>query len=125
MSRMPHSQSPEIAALLARAAVIPVLTIEDPERALSLARALVAGGLAVLEITLRTEAALAAARAIMAEVEGAVIGIGTVLTEAQMRASREAGARFVVSPGATARLLDAAAEAGIPYLPGAATASEI
>jgi len=125
MSRMPHSQSPEIAALLARAAVIPVLTVEDPERALSLARALVAGGLAVLEITLRTEAALAAARAIMAEVEGAVIGIGTVLTEAQMRASREAGARFVVSPGATARLLDAAAEAGIPYLPGAATASEI
>ena len=125
MSRTPPGQSPEVAALLARARVIPVLTVEQPTTAVSLARALVAGGLAVLEITLRTDAALAAARAIMAEVEGAVVGIGTVLTVAEMRAARDAGARFAVSPGATARLLDAAADAGMPYLPGAATASEI
>ena len=125
MSRTPLGQSPKVAALLTRAAVIPVLTVEQPTTAVSLARALVAGGLAVIEITLRTAQALAAARAIMAEVEGAVVGIGTVLTAAEMRAASEAGARFAVSPGATARLLDAAADAGMPYLPGAATASEI
>ena len=125
MSRTPPAQAPEIAALLARAAVIPVLTVERPATAVALARALVAGGLAVLEITLRTAQALAAARAIIAEVEGAVVGIGTVLTPAEMRAACAAGARFAVSPGTTAGLLDAAADAGMPYLPGAATASEI
>ena len=125
MSRTPPGQSPEIAALLARARVIPVLTVEQPTTAVPLARALVAGGLAVLEITLRTAQALAAARAIMAEVEGAVVGIGTVLTAAEMRAAGAAGARFAVSPGASASLLDAAADTGMPYLPGAATASEI
>ncbi|MFI4989159.1 MAG: bifunctional 4-hydroxy-2-oxoglutarate aldolase/2-dehydro-3-deoxy-phosphogluconate aldolase [Alphaproteobacteria bacterium] len=125
MSPSPLSQSPEVAAILARTPVIPVLTLEERLPAVALARALVAGGLNVLEITLRTEGALEAARAIMAEVEGAVVGIGTVLSEAQMRASRKAGARFAVSPGATTRLLESAAAAGMPYLPGAATASEI
>ena len=125
MSRSEPAQAPEIALLLARVPVIPVLTLETPEIAVPLARALVQGGLAVLEITLRTDAALEAARAIMAEVEGAIVGLGTVVSEAQMRAARRAGARFAVSPGTTPRLLAAASEAGMPYLPGAASASEI
>ncbi len=125
MSADAAPQSPEIAAILARAPVVPVLTVEERRSAVALARALVAGGLNVLEITLRTAGALEAARAIMAEVEGAVVGIGTVLSEADMRASSKAGARFAVSPGATPRLLESAAAAGMPYLPGAATASEI
>ncbi|HLI12325.1 MAG TPA: bifunctional 4-hydroxy-2-oxoglutarate aldolase/2-dehydro-3-deoxy-phosphogluconate aldolase [Alphaproteobacteria bacterium] len=120
-----HSQSPEVAAILARAPVIPVLTVDDTERAVALARALVAGGLSVIEITLRTGRALEAARAIIGEVEGAVVGIGTVLSPRQMHESRAAGARFAVSPGATLALLEAAAAAGLPYLPGAATASEV
>jgi len=119
------AQSPVIAELLAGTPVIPVLTLEGPETAVPLARALVEGGLAVLEITLRTDAALDAARAIMAEVEDAVVGIGTVLTPAQMRAGRRAGARFAVSPGTSPRLLAAAAEEEMPYLPGVASASEI
>jgi 2-dehydro-3-deoxyphosphogluconate aldolase / (4S)-4-hydroxy-2-oxoglutarate aldolase len=118
-------QSPEIAALLARGPVVPVLTVEDPASAVPLARALVAGGLGVLEVTLRTAKALEAARAIMAEVEGAVVGIGTVLTPAALRAAQRAGARFAVSPGSTPDLLAAAAAEGLPYLPGAATASEV
>ncbi len=118
-------QSPEIAALLARGPVVPVLTVEDPASAVPLARALVAGGLGVLEVTLRTPKALEAARAIMAEVEGAVVGIGTVLTPEALRAAQRAGARFAVSPGATPDLLAAAAAEGLPYLPGAATASEV
>ena len=118
-------QSPEIAALLARGPVVPVLTVEDPASAVPLARALVAGGLGVLEVTLRTAKALEAARAIMAEVEGAVVGIGTVLTPEAMRAAQRAGARFAVSPGSTPDLLAAAAAEGLPYLPGTATASEV
>ena len=125
MTDAAHPQSPEIAVLLARAPVVPVLTVEDPANAVPLARALVAGGLAVLEVTLRTAKALEVARAIMTEVEGAVVGIGTVLTPAAMRAARRARARFAVSPGSTPGLLAAAAEEGLPYLPGAATASEV
>lgn len=111
--------------MLARAPVVPVLTVEDPVGAVPLARALIAGGLGVLEVTLRTARALEAARAIMAEVEGAAVGIGTVLTAEAMRAARRAGARFAVSPGSTPDLLAAAAAEGVPYLPGAATASEV
>jgi 2-dehydro-3-deoxyphosphogluconate aldolase/(4S)-4-hydroxy-2-oxoglutarate aldolase len=125
MTDAASKQSPEIAAILALAPVIPVLTVEDPAQAVPLARALVAGGLRVLEITLRTDRALDAARAIMVEVEGAVTGLGTVLTTAHMHAARRIGARFAVSPGATPAMLDAAAGEGVPYLPGAATASEI
>lgn len=118
-------QSPEIAVLLARGPVVPVLTVEDPASAVPLARALVAGGLRVLEVTLRTAKALEAARAIMAEVEGAAVGIGTVLTPEAMRAAQRAGARFAVSPGSTPDLLAVAGAEGLPYLPGAATASEV
>jgi 2-dehydro-3-deoxyphosphogluconate aldolase/(4S)-4-hydroxy-2-oxoglutarate aldolase len=106
------------------APVIPVVVIEDARAAVPMARALVAGGVPAIEVTLRTAAALQAVRAIAAEVEGAVVGVGTVLGEADLRAAYEAGARFAVSPGATSRLLDAADEIPLPLLPGAATASE-
>lgn len=115
---------PGLADILARAGVVPVVIVEAAEHAVPLARALVAGGLAVIEVTLRTPAALDAVRAIAAEVEGAVVGIGTVLEPAQLAAARAAGARFAVSPGATARLLDAAADGDLPLLPGVASASE-
>ena len=125
MNAVTPAQSPKIADILALAPVIPVLTVEEPRAAVALAKALVAGGLPALEITLRTERALDAARAIMSEVDGAIVGLGTILTAAQMHAASKMGARFAVSPGAAPRLLDAAASAGVPYLPGAATASEI
>lgn len=106
------------------APVIPVVVIDDARAAVPMARALVAGGVPAIEVTLRTAAALEAVRAIAAEVDGAVVGVGTVLGEADLRAACEAGARFAVSPGATARLLDAAEDVALPLLPGAATASE-
>lgn len=105
------------------APVIPVLVVKNAETAPDLARALVAGGLPALEVTLRTPAALDAIRE-MAKVEGGVVGAGTLLTPADVQAAVEAGAKFGVSPGATDRLLDAAEEAGLPMLPGAATATE-
>jgi len=117
--------SSDLSTLLAGATVVPVLMIDSVATALPLARALVAGGITVLEITLRTPAALEAIRAIAGEVEGAVVGAGTVLTSAQYQAAERAGARFVVSPGATPALLEAAAASGAPFLPGAATASEV
>jgi 2-dehydro-3-deoxyphosphogluconate aldolase/(4S)-4-hydroxy-2-oxoglutarate aldolase len=106
------------------APVIPVVVIEDARAAVPMARALVAGGVPAIEVTLRTPAALEAVRAIAAEVEGAVVGVGTALTQADLLAAYEAGARFAVSPGATTRLLDAAEDIPLPLLPGAATASE-
>ena len=114
----------EVARILDAVPVVPVLTLPDEAHAVALARALVAGGLTVLEITLRTEAALRSIRGIIASVPGAVVGVGTVLTPDQMRAAKEAGAAFAVSPGASPRLLDAAEAEGLPFLPGAATASE-
>jgi len=111
--------------LLAGTPVIPVLAIDSVGAALPLARALVEGGLPVLEITLRTPAALEVIRALAAEVEGAVVGAGTVLSAAQYRDAERAGARFVVSPGATDALLAAAAASPVPFLPGSATASEV
>jgi 2-dehydro-3-deoxyphosphogluconate aldolase / (4S)-4-hydroxy-2-oxoglutarate aldolase len=119
---MPHSDP---APMLATAPVVPVLAIDSAANALPLARALVRGGLPVLEITLRTEVALAAIEAIADEVEGAIVGAGTVLTPEQYRAAERAGARFVVSPGATEPLLGCAEASGTPFLPGAATASEV
>ncbi|HEX6112186.1 MAG TPA: bifunctional 4-hydroxy-2-oxoglutarate aldolase/2-dehydro-3-deoxy-phosphogluconate aldolase [Geminicoccaceae bacterium] len=115
----------ELCTLLAGTPVVPVLTVEAVEIALPLARALVAGGLEVLEITLRTPAALRVIEMIASEVEGAAVGAGTVLTPAQYEAAVRAGARFVVSPGATQALLDVAAASPVPFLPGAATSSEI
>ncbi|MGN6283160.1 bifunctional 4-hydroxy-2-oxoglutarate aldolase/2-dehydro-3-deoxy-phosphogluconate aldolase [Frateuria sp.] len=114
----------EIERAMRLAPVIPVVVIEDARAAVPMARALVAGGVPAIEVTLRTAAALEAVRAIAAEVEGAMVGVGTVLGEADLRAAYEAGARFAVSPGATSRLLDAAADIPLPLLPGAATASE-
>jgi 2-dehydro-3-deoxyphosphogluconate aldolase/(4S)-4-hydroxy-2-oxoglutarate aldolase len=111
--------------LISRVPVIPVLTIESVAIGLPLARALVAGGLPLLEITLRTAAALEVIRAIAQEVEGAVVGAGTVLTPDDFAAAERVGARFIVSPGTTTRLLDAAGDRDLPFLPGAATASEV
>lgn len=111
--------------LLLTSKVIPVITIERLEHAVPLARALVAGGVRLLEITLRTDAGLDGAAAIIAEVPDAVVGIGTVLTPADLARSVAVGARFALSPGATPELLDAASQSGIPFLPGVATASEL
>ncbi len=108
--------------ILALAPVVPVLTIDDAEHAVPLARALAAGGLKALEVTLRTPAALPAISRIAAEVEDAVVGAGTVLTPSDMDRAAQAGARFLVSPG----LMDGAHPAGaVPLLPGVATASEL
>ncbi len=105
--------------------VIPVLVIEDATLAAPLAQALVAGGLAMLEITLRSNAALEAIRRIAAEVPAAIVGAGTVLNPAQFAAAQVSGARFIVSPGATDALYAAAKDTGLPFLPGAVTSSEI
>ena len=111
-------------AALRKAAVVPVMVIDNVKDAVPLARALVNGGLPVLEITLRTDAALECIKAIVAEVEGAIVGSGTVLTPQQLRQSRKAGCVFAVSPGSTGKLLGAAEDEDIALLPGAATASE-
>lgn len=120
----PAEQSQHTLAICQMAPVIPVLVIETVDHAEPLAKALVAGGLPVLEVTLRTEYALDAIR-IMAQVEGAVVGAGTVLTPEQMQAAAEAGARFAVAPGATTSLVDAARLNDMPLLPGAQTCSEV
>lgn len=104
--------------------VIPVLTIDDVAYAVPLARALVAGGLPAIEITLRTKPALAAIEAVAREVEGAIVGAGTVLNREQLRDAQRAGATFAVSPGATPALREAADVADMGLLPGVATASE-
>jgi 2-dehydro-3-deoxyphosphogluconate aldolase/(4S)-4-hydroxy-2-oxoglutarate aldolase len=105
--------------------VVPVLIVDDAKSAVLLARALVAGGLKAIEITMRTPAALEAVRAVAAEVEGAEVGAGTILNVAHWEAAVEAGSKFIVSPGTTQELLDAAADSDVPLLPGAATASEV
>jgi 2-dehydro-3-deoxyphosphogluconate aldolase/(4S)-4-hydroxy-2-oxoglutarate aldolase len=115
----------DLRSLLTRTPVVPVLVIEEVTTAVPLAKALVAGGLPLLEITLRTAAALDVIRAIGAEVEDAVVGAGTVLTPQQLEEVAACGARFAVSPGATENLLAAARDSAVPLLPGAATASEI
>ena len=111
--------------VLRAARVMPVVTVEREDDGVPLARALVAGGLRALEITLRTPAAPAAARAIGAEVPEAIVGIGTVLSPEDLDAARGLGARFAVSPGATPGLLDAAALGDLPFVPGVQTASDI
>jgi len=114
----------DISAIAALAPVVPVLTIERQADAVPLARALVRGGLRVLEITLRTGVALEALRAIAAEVPDAVVGAGTVLNGRQLEQVRQAGARFAVSPGYTPALATAAAASGLPFLPGVQTVTE-
>lgn len=115
----------KIAALFKQAVVIPVLTIEKVEHAVPLAKALVAGGVRTLEVTLRTDAAVEAARAIIAEVPDAIVGIGTILNADDLARARALGAKFGISPGATPDLLKAAAASDLPFAPGIATASEL
>jgi 2-dehydro-3-deoxyphosphogluconate aldolase/(4S)-4-hydroxy-2-oxoglutarate aldolase len=113
-----------IAAVMAAGPVIPVVLVDEARSAVPLARALLAGGITVIEVTLRTTAAIDAIRAIAAEVEDITVGAGTVLDPAQLDAARLAGARFAVSPGTSPRLLDAAAGHPLALLPGAASVSE-
>lgn len=113
-----------IDAIMRTAPVIPVIVIEDVAHAVPLAEALVAGGLRVLEVTLRTPAALDAIRA-MKQVEGAIVGAGTVLNPRDLDAALEAGSEFIVSPGLTEPLGKAAVAAGVPFLPGIANSGDI
>ena len=119
----PQDASARALEICQLAPIVPVLVVEDASIAQDLARALVAGGLPALEVTLRTDAALDVI-AEMAKVEGGVVGAGTLLTPADVEAAVAAGAKFGVSPGATDTLLDACEAADLPLLPGAATASE-
>lgn len=111
-------------SIFAEAPAVPVLTIDDPESAIPLGRALAAGGLKVVEVTLRTAAALEAIDA-MRTVDGLVVGAGTVIDGSDLDRAESAGASFAVSPGSTDALYRAAAESSVPLLPGVATASDI
>ena len=113
------------AALLKGARLVPVLTIAKETHAVPLARALCAGGVRTLEITLRTAAGAAAAKAISAEVPEAIVGLGTVLTGRDLELCKTLGLRFAFSPGASPALLDAAAAMDLDFVPGVQTASEI
>jgi 2-dehydro-3-deoxyphosphogluconate aldolase/(4S)-4-hydroxy-2-oxoglutarate aldolase len=122
---MKSTGSEKLAALFGSARVIPVIAIERLEDAVPLARALVAGGVSVLEVTLRTPVAIEAARAIMAHVPEAVVGIGTILNASDLARAEALGVAFGISPGATPDLLKAAAASALPFAPGIATASEL
>ena len=111
-------------SLLTLVPVVPVVVIDDLAHAVPVARALVAGGLPVIELTLRTPVALDAIAAIAAEVPDILVGAGTVVSPAQVEQAADAGAQFLVSPGATPTLLAAMAGSGLPFLPGTATVSE-
>ncbi|MEU0445036.1 bifunctional 4-hydroxy-2-oxoglutarate aldolase/2-dehydro-3-deoxy-phosphogluconate aldolase [Streptomyces tendae] len=113
------------ASVLDLAPVVPVVVVDDLADAVPLARALVAGGLPAIEVTLRTPVALDAIRAIAGEVPGAVVGAGTVITPEQVADVVAAGARFLVSPGWTDVLLEAMRASGVPFLPGVSTTSEV
>ncbi|MFF9042808.1 bifunctional 4-hydroxy-2-oxoglutarate aldolase/2-dehydro-3-deoxy-phosphogluconate aldolase [Streptomyces parvulus] len=121
-SPLPSSPAPSVLDL---APVVPVVVVDDLADAVPLARALVAGGLPAIEVTLRTPVALDAIRAIAGEVPGAVVGAGTVITPDQVGEVVAAGARFLVSPGWTDVLLDAMRSSGVPFLPGVSTTSEV
>ncbi|EHM24726.1 putative KDPG and KHG aldolase [Streptomyces sp. W007] len=111
--------------MLDLAPVVPVVVLHDAADAVPLARALVAGGLPAIEVTLRTPAALESIRAMAAEVPGAVVGAGTVISPEHVRDTVDAGARFLVSPGWTDALLEAMKASGVPFLPGVSTTSEV
>ncbi|WHM33245.1 bifunctional 4-hydroxy-2-oxoglutarate aldolase/2-dehydro-3-deoxy-phosphogluconate aldolase [Streptomyces sp. BPPL-273] len=121
-SPLPSSPAPSVLDL---APVVPVVVVDDLADAVPLARALVAGGLPAIEVTLRTPVAVDAIRAIAGEVPGAVVGAGTVITPDQVGEVVAAGARFLVSPGWTDVLLDAMRSSGVPFLPGVSTTSEV
>ncbi|MGP3736172.1 bifunctional 4-hydroxy-2-oxoglutarate aldolase/2-dehydro-3-deoxy-phosphogluconate aldolase [Streptomyces sp. GDS52] len=124
MSSSLPSSAPS-ASVLDLAPVVPVVVVEDAVDAVPLARALVAGGLPAIEVTLRTPAALDAVRAIAAEVPDALVGAGTVITPGQVGEVVAAGARFLVSPGWTDGLLESMRASGVPFLPGVSTVSEV
>ncbi|GHD98193.1 bifunctional 4-hydroxy-2-oxoglutarate aldolase/2-dehydro-3-deoxy-phosphogluconate aldolase [Streptomyces alanosinicus] len=124
-SALPSPSPASVLGLVDRAPVVPVVVVSDAAAAVPLARALVAGGLPAIEVTLRTPAALEAIRAIAAEVPQAMVGAGTVITPEQVGACAAAGARFLVSPGWTDTLLEAMRGSGVPFLPGVSTASEV
>jgi 2-dehydro-3-deoxyphosphogluconate aldolase/(4S)-4-hydroxy-2-oxoglutarate aldolase len=115
---------PDPLPLLAKCPVVPVLTIDDATKAVPLAQALLAGGLAAIEITLRTGAAIEAIRLIAQNVPGAIVGVGTVTKPADIEAAVKAGAKYLVSPGTPAELGRALAQVKVPSIPGCATASE-
>jgi len=123
MTMTPTEQSRAARDIATRAPVIPVLVLDDVAHAAPLARALVAGGLPALEVTLRTPVALECIRE-MAKVPGGIVGAGTLLTPADVKAAKGAGAMFGVSPGATDTLIQACIDEDLPLLPGAATATE-
>ena len=120
----PAKHSVALRRLLGDTRVVPVVTIERAEQAVTLARTLVAGGLRLIEVTLRSPAALDAIAEIARELPEAIVGAGSLRTATQIAEAQAAGARFGVSPGHTAALLEAAEIAGLPYLPGTASASE-
>ena len=119
------SRQEKLADLFKSATVIPVLTIDRLEDAVPLAKALVAGGVRVLEVTLRTPVAIEAARAMISEVPDAIVGIGTILNPDDLARAKALGAHFGISPGGTPDLLKAAADGDLPFAPGIATASEL
>ena len=119
------SESTSGPSLLSRVPVVPVVVVDDLAHAVPLARALVAGGLPVIELTLRTPVALDAIRAIASEVPEILVGAGTILAPGQAKEALDAGAQFLVSPGSTPTLLGAMADTGLPFLPGTATVSEV
>lgn len=114
----------DIDSIMGKAPVIPVLVIDNAAHAVPVAEALVAGGLPVLEVTMRTPAALEVIRA-MKTVPGAIVGAGTVLNPDDLDRALDAGSEFIVSPGLTAQLGEAAVKSGVPFLPGTANASDI
>lgn len=116
---------PNTRDLMTMAPVIPVVVIEDAEKAVPMAEAFVRGGLPVVEVTLRTAAGLDAIRRIAASVPGAVVGAGSVLRPEQVTAVKEAGGQFIVSPGTTETMVGAVKDSGLSYLPGIASASEV
>lgn len=118
------AKTERLAAILSQTPVIPVLTFADAKTAVAVSKALKSGGLSVVEITLRTPKALEAVRAVVDEVEGMTVGVGTVLEAEHVQRAIEAGAAFMVSPGSSSRLVSAAAEAPVPFLPGVSTVTE-
>ena len=122
---MPSTKTERPLGLLKGQPVIPVLKIDDAKNAVPLARALAKGGLRVIEITMRTPAALEAIRSAVAEVPEAVVGAGTILNAKQFEQAAEAGSQFIVSPGCTRQLFDAARDSDVPLLPGAITPGEM
>lgn len=122
---MIDAKQQKMETMLRLSPLVAIVVLDDIAHAVPMARALVAGGVRAIEVTLRTPVALDAIKAISNEVADAVVGAGTLLKPADFAAAERAGAQFAVSPGSTPSLLDAADQSALPYLPGAATASEV